>query len=361
MLLPSSREPKRWLLETGLTTSSFQPTLSRGNEAGREEGNSIRLVRLQGHPEKVNSGENNASPRTDRFMRSKLFVPGSRPELFAKAMAGEADGLSFDLEDAVDESMKDEARRTLARFLASLAPGHGKTIIVRVNGLATQHFAADIEAIATLGVVDLVNLPKPDSGDDIRECAEALARAERRAGVEPVGILANIETPKAFRLAAEIATASPRVEGLQAGWGDLIEPLDIDRYNAPMIEALLLHIRIAAGEGGVWAYDGAYANFKDVEGYKREAEASRRLGYLGKSCIHPTQVPLANAVFRPSDAEIAHSLKVIEAAREAAAKGIGAFTVNGRMVDGPFVRRAESVLALAEKLNLIAPQERTVQ
>jgi citrate lyase subunit beta / citryl-CoA lyase len=293
-------------------------------------------------------------------MRSKLFVPGSRPELFAKAMAGEADGLSFDLEDAVDEAMKDEARRVLAQFLRTLAPGHGKTIIVRVNGLATPHFAADIEAVVGNGV-DLVNLPMVESAEDVLECAQAIEKAEGETGAGPVGILANIETPKAFRLAAEIAAASPRVRGLQAGWGDLIEPLDIDRYNAPMIEALLLHIRIAAGESGVWAYDGAYANFKDSEGYMREAEAARRLGYLGKSCIHPTQVPLANAAFRPTDAEIAHSLKVVEAARAAAAKGIGAFTVNGRMVDAPFVRRAESVLALAEKLKLIAPEERTVQ
>ena len=293
-------------------------------------------------------------------MRSKLFVPGSRPELFAKAMASDADGLSFDLEDAVDESMKDEARRSLARFLRTLAPGHGKTLIVRVNGLATAHFEADIEAIVGPNL-DLVNLPKPESADDVRACADALAIAERRAGVQPIGILANIESPKAYRLAAEIAVASPRVAGLQVGWGDLIEPLDMDRYNPAMIEALLLHIRIAAGEGGVWAYDGAFANIQDPDGYRREAESSRRLGFLGKSCIHPTQVPIANAIFRPSDVEIAHSLKVVEAAREAAMRGVGAFTVNGRMVDGPFVRRAESILELARKLNLIAPQERTIQ
>lgn len=293
-------------------------------------------------------------------MRSKLFVPGSRPELFAKAVASDADGISFDLEDAVDESMKDEARRSLAQFLRTLAPGHGKTLIVRVNGLGTAHFEADIEAIVGPNL-DLVNLPKPESADDVRACADALAIAERRAGAQPIGILANIESPKAYRLAAEIAVASPRVAGLQVGWGDLIEPLDMDRYNPAMIEALLLHIRIAAGEGGVWAYDGAFANIQDPDGYRREAESSRRLGFLGKSCIHPTQVPIANAVFRPSDVEIAHSLKVVEAAREAAMRGVGAFTVNGRMVDGPFVRRAESVLELARKLNLIAPQERTIQ
>lgn len=293
-------------------------------------------------------------------MRSKLFVPGSRPELFAKAMAGEADGLSFDLEDAVDESMKAEARATLGKYLRALGPSPAKTVIVRVNGLSTPHFEADLEAVLCEGV-GLVNLPKPESPDDIRACADAMAKVERRLGIPPVGILANIESPRAYRLAAEIAAASPRVAGLQAGWGDLIEPLDIDRYNPAMIEACLLHIRIAAGEAGVWAYDGAWANIEDAEGYRREAEASRRLGYLGKSCIHPTQVPLANAVFRPSDAEIAHSLQVVKAARDAAERGVGAFTVNGRMVDAPFVRRAESILALARRLNLIPPEERTIQ
>src|ERR1700693_2902845 len=263
-------------------------------------------------------------------MRSKLFVPASRPELFAKAMASEADGLSFDLEDAVDEAMKDEARAELAKFLRALEPGHGKTIIVRVNALGTPHFQADLEAVVGPGL-DIVNLPKPESADDLRACAAAIARLERRIGLPPVGILANIETPKAVRLAAEIASASPRVVGLQAGWGDLIEPLDIDRYNPAMIESLLLAIRIAAGEANVWAYDAAFANIKDPDGYRREAEAARRLGYAGKSCIHPTQVPIANAVFRPSDAEIAHSLKVVRAAREAAAKGVGAFVVNRRM------------------------------
>jgi citrate lyase subunit beta / citryl-CoA lyase len=293
-------------------------------------------------------------------MRSKLFVPASRPELFAKAMAGEADALSFDLEDAVDEAMKDEARSALARFLAGLPRERAKTLIVRVNGLATPHFEADLE-VAVRGGVHLVNLPKAESADEVKACADALAVAERGARTPPVSLRVNIESPKALRLAAEMASASPRVAGLQAGWGDLIEPLGIDRYNLPMIETLLLQIRVAAGEAGVFAYDGAWANIADPEGYTREARASRRLGYLGKSCIHPSQVALANAVFRPTDEEIAHSLKVVQAARAAKEKGVGAFTVNGKMVDAPFVRRAERVLALARSLGLVAEDERGVE
>jgi citrate lyase subunit beta/citryl-CoA lyase len=295
-------------------------------------------------------------------VRSKLFVPGSRPELFEKAMKGEADALSFDLEDAVDEKRKDVARREVARFLRSLPANCGKTIIVRVNGLDTPHFEADLEAIVGPGL-DIVNLPMTESADDVRECASALTKAERPLGsrAEPVALMPNIETPRGLRFAAEIALASPRVVGLQAGWGDLIEPLGIDRYNPAMIQAIQLQIRIAAGEADVWAYDGAWANIQDTEGYRREAEMARRLGYIGKSAIHPSQVPIANDVFRPTDDEIAHSLKVVEAARTAAEKGVGAYTVNGRMVDAPFVRRAEDILDLARRLKLIAPEERTIQ
>jgi citrate lyase subunit beta/citryl-CoA lyase len=226
-----------------------------------------------------------------------------------------------------------------------------------VNGLETPHFERDLEAIAC-PALDMVNLPKAETPDDVQACAAALKKVERKARLEPVDILPNIESPRALRLAAEIALASPRVVGLQAGWGDLIEPLDIDRYNPEVIAALQLQIRMAAGEAGVWAFDGAYANIADPEGYRREAEAARRLGYIGKSAIHPTQVPIANAVFRPSDAEIAHSLKVVEAAEAAAARGVGAFTVGGKMVDAPFVRRAEAILALARKLGLIAQEGR---
>jgi citrate lyase subunit beta / citryl-CoA lyase len=176
-----------------------------------------------------------------------------------------------------------------------------------------------------------------------------------------VSIMPNIESPRALRLAAEIATSSPRVVGLQAGWGDLIEPLDIERYNPAMIESLQLQIRIAAGEAGVWAYDGAWASFKDLDGLRREAEGARRLGYLGKSAIHPSQVAVINEVFRPTDEEIAHALRVLDASRAAAEKGVGAYTVNGRMVDAPFVRRAESILALARRLGLVAQGEQRIE
>ena len=259
------------------------------------------------------------------LMRSKLFVPASRPELFAKALAGEADAISFDLEDAVQESRKVEARSTLQAFLKERhGQPRGKVIIVRVNGLRTPHFEADVAAVTWPGV-DMINLPKPESAEGVRAAAAALARveAERRIG-RPIGILANIESPRGLRLALEIATAHPRVVGLQLGLGDLFEPYGIDRADARAVHATQLTVRVAAAEAGFWACDTVYGTVADPEGFTREAEAARRLGFIGKSCIHPTQVPLANAVFRPSDAEIAAARRVVEAARGAERDGVGA-------------------------------------
>jgi citrate lyase subunit beta/citryl-CoA lyase len=291
---------------------------------------------------------------TKPLIRSKLFVPGARPELFSKAMASDADAISIDLEDAVLENRKADAREALTRFLRSgSSASHGKTIIVRVNGLDTPHFDADIDACTWPGM-DIVNLPKPESADHVRAAAAALARWERERGIEqPIGILANIESPRGLRYAAEIAAADPRVVGLQLGFGDLLEPLGIDRRNTAAIRHIQLAVRLSAGEAGVPALDSAFGNVKDPDGYKKEAEDARRLGYMGKTCIHPSQIALANDVFRPGDEEIAHSLRVVEAWREAQEKGKGALLVDGRMIDLPFAKRAEAVVALARRLGLV--------
>ncbi|MFS2050333.1 CoA ester lyase [Variovorax sp. Varisp41] len=288
-------------------------------------------------------------------MRSKLFVPASRPELFSKALASAADGLCFDLEDAVVPTRKAEARDRLAAFLRSggLA-GARQKIIVRINAASTPHFADDIRAVAQAGV-DVVNLPKPRSVDDVRAAAAALQQAEQTNGVlAPIGLLLNIEEPVALRLAAELAAASPRVVGLQMGLGDMFEPLGMARRDAISVQATMFALRMAAGEAGVYAYDSAFADIADAAGYRAEAELARRMGFLGKTCIHPSQVAIANDVFRPTDAEIAHARKVLQAAREADASGTGAYVVDGKMVDAPFVARAERIVASARALDLPA-------
>jgi citrate lyase beta subunit len=286
-------------------------------------------------------------------MRSKLFVPGSRPELFAKALASGADAISIDLEDAVVEERKAEARERVRDWLRARPETTGALVIVRVNAMDTPHFEADIAAVVQPGL-DILNLPKPQGADDVRAAVQAIERAERANGVtRPIRLLLNIETPRALREAASIAAASDRVMGLQVGLGDLFEPLGIDRRENAAVQQVLFTVRLAAGEAGVDAYDGAFANVKDTEGYLAEARLARRLGLAGKTCIHPSQVALANEAFRPSDAEIEHAVRVTRAAAQADASGTGAFLVDGRMIDKPFLQRARVVVSIAERLGLL--------
>ena len=226
---------------------------------------------------------------------------------------------------------------------------------MRVNGLATSHFKADLAAVVGPRL-DLLNLPKVESAEDVRVAVKALTLLESERGItRRIGILANIESPRGLRFATEIASADPRVAGLQLGFADLFEPLGIDRTDAAAVHQIQLAMRLAAGEAGIWAYDAAYGAIKDLEGYRAEALAAKRLGYLGKTCIHPSQIALANEIFRPTEAEIAFAQRVVEAAEIAAQTGTGAFTVDGRMIDAPFIKRARAIVAIARQINLPAP------
>jgi citrate lyase subunit beta/citryl-CoA lyase len=283
-------------------------------------------------------------------MRSKLFVPGSRPELFAKALAGDADALSFDLEDAVAEDRKAEARARVADFVAGPAVAQAaKLIIVRTNAPDSPHFAADLAALARPGVT-LLNLPKIESPQALLDAVAALETAERTNAVtHPIGLLVTIETPRALADAARIAAAHPRVAGLQLGLGDLFEPHGIDRADPRNVHAAMFALRMAAAQAGVFAMDGAWAALDDDAGYREEARMARGLGFIGKSCVHPRQVALANAAFAPSEEELQAARGIVEAAQAAGAQGRGAFVVDGRMIDPPFLKRAQALLAATRR------------
>lgn len=273
-------------------------------------------------------------------MKSKLFVPASRPELFAKAMRSAADAISFDLEDAVAPERKDEARGILSAWLTgelvSAFAGHGKKIIVRINSADTPHFKDDLAALAQ-APVDILNVPKIEGPDDVRAVAGELAAAGFAGG-----LLVNIETPRGLAQAGAIAGAHDLVCGLQLGLADLFEPLGIARYELETLRHVMLALRLAAGASGRYVLDGAYPNVADPDGFRAEARLSRSLGFLGKSCIHPSQIAIANEVYGYSADEIARAQRIVEASRAHA--GTGAFLLDGKMIDAPFVRRAEDIL-----------------
>jgi len=283
-----------------------------------------------------------------RLMRSKLFVPGSRPELFEKAWRSDADALSFDLEDAVVAASKAGARNLVAKVLGNQPSPRSKIVIARVNPVGGADFEADLEAVARPGL-DVVNLPKVEAPETVQSVARRLEEWEAQRGLEHrIGLLVNIETPRGLRNAAEIAISCDRVVGLQLGFGDLFSPLGIERSPATLTP-IWLAVRLAAAEAGIPAYDGAFVGLADIDGFRVEAQAARAVGFAGKSCVHPSQVPIANAVFFPTDAEIAAARRIVARADEMESSGVGAFVVDGVMFDGPFIASARAVAKLFEE------------
>ena len=291
-------------------------------------------------------------------MRSKLFVPASRPELFAKALRSAADSICFDLEDAVLEARKQYARDELSNYFASdefqnLREEGRKHIIVRVNALDTGHTEKDLEAACMPGV-DIVNIPKTDTPSCVAEfitlleAREAVVNADAgNSKAVSIKVLANIETPQALFNAAGIAAVNEKVWGLQLGLGDLFEPLGIDRADSENVHAVMMMMRLGAGAARKVAYDTAYTNVANVEGYRQEALRARRVGFLGKTCIHPSQVAIANEVFSPTEEELRWAAKVVESAEQNDVNG--AYMLDGKMIDGPFIDRARHVLAQAAR------------
>lgn len=278
--------------------------------------------------------------------RSKLFVPASRPQLFEKAMASDADVICFDLEDSVLPVQKAEARENLRQLFSNGVRGRQEWM-VRVNHADSEHFKEDLAAV-TGSQITAIALPKVEDVTEIEKAADTLLVLEKqRDTVAPIAILATIESARGLRLAEKIAKADTRVIGLQLGLADLFEPLGIRQSDRATIHHVRLCLRLAAGEAGISCFDSAFADFHDRDGFVDEARCARDLGFSGKSCIHPRQIADANRIFSPDEREIVWAQRVVDAAASAAN---GAFTVDGRMIDAPFIKRAEATLAMADAI-----------
>jgi citrate lyase subunit beta/citryl-CoA lyase len=281
-------------------------------------------------------------------MRSKLFVPGDRPALFAKAFLLLADAVCFDLEDAVLSEQKSAARHYLKQFLQSNTATKPR-IAIRVNDVRSPLFAEDMSAVVWPGLA-LVNIPKTEDPSEVNEVVAMLSKLEQQRGItQPIAILPTIESPRGLRLAHPIAQADPRVIGLQLGLVDLLDVLGISMENKMAVQHLRLQLCLAASEASVPCFDSAFPGFADAEGFAAEAAAARSLGFSGKSCIHPGQIGVANRIFSPSAEEIDAARRMIDAARKAAEER-GSFALDGRMIDRPILRRAEEILQLATDL-----------
>lgn len=266
---------------------------------------------------------------TTHAPRSLLYVPGSNARALEKAAGLAADMLIVDLEDAVPADRKADARAAMRDAVTAGFPG--KRVAVRINGTGSAHQAADLDAVAGLPLDALV-LPKVDAPSDL-DPARALG----------VPLLAMIETPVAIYAARDIA-ADFAVAGLIAGLNDLAHELKLpDGMDRGAMSHAIQAIVLAARAGEIWCFDGVYNAIDDAAGFAAEADEGRRLGFDGKTLIHPSQVDPCNIAFAPSDREIAAAEALV-----AAATG-GAQRHDGRMIEDMHVAAARALLARARR------------
>lgn len=277
--------------------------------------------------------------------RSCLYVPAHVERFVARAHERGADAILLDLEDSVPEAEKPRARAGVAAAAASVRRG-GADVMVRVN--APLEWLAEDIASAVGADVDGLLLAKTRGPDHVALIAEHVAACEARAGLAPghTALYPIIETPAALEHVWAIARASPRIVALGLGAEDFATAIGAEP-DAETVLAARHAVLIAARAAGVMALGlaGSLAGHGDLAAFAELAERSRRMGFEGASCINPAQVPVLNSAFAPSDAERAWAARVVAADEEARAKGLGAASLDGRMIDAPIVERARRLLA----------------
>ena len=294
--------------------------------------------------------------------RSVLATPGSNPRMIEKALASEADVVMIDLEDAVAPAEKSAARETVAEALREGVWG-GRPRTFRINALDTPWFARDLITVQDLaaGKIDLIVLPKASGVADVQTVSTVLASLEDPNRADPIKLDVQIESAAGLVHCEAIAASSPRIASMVFGPGDFAASLGMPlaaigmpdiwdaAYPGHRWDYALQRILVAARAAGVLALDGPYADFRDLEGFRRSCLVARALGYDGKWCIHPAQVPVANEVFSATPAEIAWAEEVLTANAAAEAEGRGSFALHGQMVDAATLRMAEATLARAAR------------
>jgi len=285
------------------------------------------------------------------LLRSLIFVPGNRRDMLEKARQFDADVIMADLEDSVPPAEKLNATQIVKEMAPTLS-GRGQKIVVRLNSLDTGLTQDELSALIGPHLYG-ISLGKVESTWDIRECHRVISTLEKGAGLEPgyLKIIPWIENSRAVMRVYDIATASPRVVALAFGAEDYTDDMDVQRTDeGEEVYFPRAMVALAARAAGVVALDSPYVRYRDQEGLRKEIELGLKLGFKGKFAIHPAQLDAINTMFSPRSGDVEYARRVVEAWNQAEAAGRGSTSLDGRMIDVPVVKRARSLLALADAI-----------
>ncbi len=300
--------------------------------------------------------------------RCQLFGPGSRPAIFEKMAASDADVINLDLEDSVAPDDKAEARKNIIQATRDIDWGK-KTLSVRINGLDTPFWYRDVvDLMEQAGPrLDQIMIPKVGCAADVYAVDALVTAAEAAAGRDKaISLEVIIETAAGIAHVEEIAASSPRLQAMSLGAADFAASMGMQTTGiGGTQENYYMHrngqkywsdpwhwaqtaIVAACRTHGVLPVDGPFGDFSDDDGFRAQALRSATLGMVGKWAIHPKQVALANEVFTPSEAQVTEAREILEAMEQAKKDGAGAAVYKGRLVDLASIRQAEVIVRQAK-------------
>ncbi len=292
-----------------------------------------------------------------RLRRSRLYVPGNNPKMIPPSGLYGADVISLDLEDAVGPDFKIDARMLVSEALKVVDFGPNVEVTVRINPIDTPWGIWDVKQIVC-DRLDGIYIPKVESPEDVIRVDELVTEMEAKKGMDigRIKLFATMETAKGILNSPDIARCSKRLEGITIGGEDLTADLGgIRSSDGIAIQTSRQLIVLAAKAAGIQAIDTVYSDFKDMDGLRKETETVKIMGYDGKACVHPSQIEVIHQAFNPTPQEIAYSVKVKNAIKEAKHKGSGVISLGRKMIDRPIVIRAEKILARAQAADLSIP------
>lgn len=313
-----------------------------------------------------------------RLNRSELAVPGSQPDLFAKAAESDADVVFLDLEDAVAPDEKAQARKNIITSLNEMDWG-AKTMSIRINGLDTHYMYRDVvDIVEQAGErLDLIMVPKVGTASDVYAVDMLVTQIEDAKGYKKrIGFEHIIETALGMQNVTEIASASKRNESLHFGVADYAastrarttviggvnrdyavltdaqEGREREEHWGDMWHYALARMVVACRANGLRPVDGPFGDFQDPEGYRAAAKRAAVLGCEGKWAIHPSQIDLANEVMSPSTEELTKAQRILEAMADAEKAGKGAVSLDGRLIDYASIRQAEVLVEKSRQIEV---------
>ncbi|MBR3718650.1 MAG: HpcH/HpaI aldolase/citrate lyase family protein [Firmicutes bacterium] len=289
------------------------------------------------------------NPNLNRLRRSMMFLNAQKPSLIKDPYIYKPDSIMLDLEDAVAENQKDAARYSLYHALKEV-DYRGCERVVRINGLETAHWKEDIR-VCVAGRCDSIRISKCESAQDVHVVEEEMRKAEEEFGVEhgSILIMAALESTKGVLAAREICAASPLLFGIALSGGDYTKDLQTSISGTGVEFAWARGYMVNAARcEGKQVFDTVFTNLDDMEGFRRETEMIKTMGFDGKSIVNPRQIAVCHEVFTPTEKEIIKAEKIVREVDEKKAMGIGVFTVDGKMIDIAFYPGAKRTLELAK-------------